>query len=681
MSRPKTLTQIEFAPSYDSFEDSPMEDFLIPALNTSIRYERAAGYFSSAILAVLEEAFSDFAERGGKMRLVCSPILTPQDASTLERLSSEFLIDSLNRKLNNLQNDGLLDKPLELMAALISRGALTLKLAIPYDPSAGIFHQKLGVFTDQSGNQVAFHGSNNESVTGWMDMRNSENFNVFTSWRDDNDYQRVSENERRFEKMWADQYPGFDILDFSSALEFIDRRSTEDASLADIKGDVRAWYQESKRLAETGLEDGLYPYQRAVLEDWKNHDHEGIVCFATGAGKTRAAIAAINHWRSTFDKRVVVILVPTKRLQKQWLQELRSNPATKKADITLVGGDTPAERWQKALGAVTAYHRHQDDGITIAVNATAATEAFYSRVHWGGHILLVADEVHNLGAPGYVDLLGKISGGAVLGLSATPNRYNDDENAIVREVFGEDLKPVVDIPYAQELGVLVPYRYRFEVVTLSDEEESRYRRLSQLIGKASSEVKQSGSQVDESRLQVLRSQRANVLKNAEMKTSAAAAVIRREYRAGQSWLVFCNDTDQLTDLKSAIADLAPLDFHGGMEGDVDATLRLFEREGGILLSIHMMDEGIDIPSINHCLLVASSQNTRQFIQRRGRVLRADRVNPKGVAEIWDLLVVDDAGKAYVSAEVARAMEFGSMALNQSIVHDLKKRSAADAVIQ
>jgi superfamily II DNA or RNA helicase len=130
----------------------------------------------------------------------------------------------------------------------------------------------------------------------------------------------------------------------------------------------------------------------------------------------------------------------------------------------------------------------------------------------------------------------------------------------------------------------------------------------------------------------------------------------------------------LNDLKADLKDLKPLDYHGGSDGDMDETIELFEKEGGILLSINMFNEGVDIPSIDHALIIASSQNKRQFIQRRGRVLRFNKERSKGVAEIWDLIIVDEEGKAFVDSELARAIEFGRMAINHSIVDDLGKLS-------
>jgi superfamily II DNA or RNA helicase len=667
------LKLISFKKTYDSYEDFPIDDFFVPSLNSSNLYQRAVGYFSSAILSVIPEAFTNFAERGGKIELICSPILSFNDANILENINENNYLNDLNNSLNMIENDGLLKQPLDLLSALIKTGCLTIKFAIPYDTTSGIFHQKIGVFKDVEDNFVSFSGSNNESVSGWMELKNSESFSVYCSWRDLNDYERAEEIQLKFDRMWRNNYRGFDILDFTESLDFIQRRSTEDTDIAKLKSNVREWYQDRKKSRNLSNQFQLFPYQKEVISDWKQNNNRGIVCFATGAGKTITAISAIIDWRKGIDKRTILILVPSVRLQKQWLKEIRKFEDFKKFDILLAGGISKSENWQPGLRDITSFKRHENDGIVIAVMDTASKESFIDRVSWGNHLLVVADEVHNLGASSFHKLLSEINVGGILGLSATPNRYNDDENELVRKVFDRDLKPIVDIPYAQELGVLVQYRYRFETVQLSEDELESYKKLTKLIGMKS----QGNKELNSKELNLLIYQRANILKNAEAKTNIAESLIRREFIEGNSWIIFCNDKDQLENLREKIRDYSPLSYYQEMEGDPDQTLKLFEREGGILLAIQMMDEGVDIPSIDRCLILASSQNTRQYIQRRGRVLRVNRETPKGVAEIWDILVIDSNGKSFNDAEIVRAMEFARMAINHSIVHDLSKISQSD----
>ena len=666
-----SLRDIQFKPTYDSYVDSPILDFLLPALNSSNLYQRAVGYFSSALLSLIPEAFSNFADKGGKIQLICSPSLSYTDANSLNEIAEESLYRSLNRSINLIEDDGLLKQPLDLMAALIRIDCLSLKFAIPYDPDAGMFHQKIGCFSDTDLNLVSFKGSNNESISGWMELRNSEEFDVFTSWSEQSESQRAHDTKLRFEKMWNNNYPGFDIRDFRESLDFIERRSNLDLDLTTVKEQVRNWYQQHDRRLKNDDPLKLYTYQEEVLANWVKENHKGIVCFATGAGKTRTALGAIQLWKSSKVQNSALILVPSIRLQKQWYDEIKNLDIFNNTEVLLVGGQSPGSIWQKALSSFSGTKESPVDQLILAVMDSAAGDAFIDRVQWGNHLLLIADEVHNLGAPGFIELLKSINVGAILGLSATPNRYNDDENQIVRQVFGNDLKPIVDIPFAQDLGVLVQYRYRFETCKLSEDEIDKYNDLTRKVGIALGN-KSDISEFKDSRLQLLLIERAKILKKAESKTTAAVNLLRREFKSGDSWLVFCNDTSQLEEVKELISDLRPLTYHQAMHGDPDNTLKLFEESGGILLAIQMLDEGVDIPSIDHCLLIASSQNKRQFIQRRGRVLRANRKYNKGVAEIWDLIVVDEEGYAYTQAEIDRSIEFGQMALNINVINELNK---------
>jgi superfamily II DNA or RNA helicase len=205
---------------------------------------------------------------------------------------------------------------------------------------------------------------------------------------------------------------------------------------------------------------------------------------------------------------------------------------------------------------------------------------------------------------------------------------------------------------------------------LTEDEIETYQEFTRIIGRVSGNA----NPEDAGRMHIAQSQRANVLKNARAKLGVAAKIIRREYVPGSTWLIFCNDQSQLNSLKELIQDLQPLDVHVGMEGDADETIKLFETKGGILLSIHMFDEGVDIPSIDHCLILASSQSKREFIQRRGRVLRVNKNGIKGLAEIWDLIVVESDGIAFLDSEADRALDFARLALNRSIVGDLEKIS-------
>lgn len=93
------------------------------------------------------------------------------------------------------------------------------------------------------------------------------------------------------------------------------------------------------------------------------------------------------------------------------------------------------------------------------------------------------------------------------------------------------------------------------------------------------------------------------------------------------------------------------------------------------MSIRCLDEGVDIPNVSHALILASSQNPRQFIQRRGRVLR--RAPGKRLATVHDVIVVPVSAEnepeqtSLLRSELLRAIEFADHAINKGAGAELR----------
>jgi superfamily II DNA or RNA helicase len=219
---------------------------------------------------------------------------------------------------------------------------------------------------------------------------------------------------------------------------------------------------------------------------------------------------------------------------------------------------------------------------------------------------------------------------------------------------------------------LVPYEYHPDVVSLSDSEIEAWNRLSREISIAIGKDKtglDSSTRSDQIKLLMIR--RARIAKKASGKEIAAQRLLRQHYRSGQRWLVYCEDGDQLRNVLRQTREWASevMEYHSAMAGDSKATLKWFQDQGGILIAIACLDEGVNIPSISHALILASSQNPRQFIQRRGRILR--RFPGKRVAVIHDVLVapenVDDepTQRSLMRSELRRAVEFADTSVNPS----------------
>lgn len=664
------LKDFEFKSEYNTGADNPIFEFLMPALERSKNYDRAVGFFSSGILSVIPQAFSSFAEKGGRMRLVCSPVLSPDDADVLLNLKNhKDAIRELSSQIEVFDQPSLLKEPLDLFVALIRNNILELKFAIPYS-QLGIHHQKMGVFVDDNGFSLSFHGSNNESLFGWLQGLNYEEFLVFRDWHDDSEAERVKRAKFSFEALWNDETPGVDVVNVFDGLNFIERRKNIDLDFETVKDKVKTWVKDwhPSRRSKTELRG----YQKEVLSNWESRGNTGIISFATGVGKTKTALEAMRRWLEK-NERTVLIVVPDVRLKNQWIQELTSSEYFSDETILEAGGGASRDIWMNLLGSYTSEHPITGERIVIAVQDTAITEGFLSRVNWSNNLLIIADEVHRLGEPTSENLLLRIKGLHNLGLSATPDRFLDPQGTErIRSVFGSDLEPKIDIARAISMEVLVPYVYKFCTVTLTEDEEDRYVKITQqiIITKANAKT-----DIDFKKIRDLEVLRAKIIKKANRKIPIVTDIIRSQFAPNQHWLIYCEDTEQVLALRDELRELRPLTYFQNSDGSHVETLRNFaQNEGGLIIAVQMLDEGIDIPALDHAFLIASSKNPRQYVQRRGRVLRRSTSKIKHIAHIWDVFAVGQDGKAIDKFEVNRGITFAKDAFNKSIISSLRQIS-------
>jgi superfamily II DNA or RNA helicase len=317
--------------------------------------------------------------------------------------------------------------------------------------------------------------------------------------------------------------------------------------------------------------------------------------------------------------------------------------------------------------------------ITLAMMPTAATDLFLAGVSENEDLLLVVDEVHQIGSPVNSRALN-IEAGRRLGLSATPQRYGDQEGTNrIMKYFGGIVPPPITLADAMKAGRLVPYQYFPHPISLNAYEADQWLDFTNRLKKeiARSDTGADGKKQLSERAKMLLIQRSRIAKKATAKVDLAVRTILKNYREGQSWLVYCEDSEQLVDVANAlrIAEVQTIEYHSNMLGDREATMQWFQKFGGILISIKCLDEGVDIPHVSHALILASSQNPRQFIQRRGRVLRT---HPgKNLAEIHDAIVrpvnsdQESEQIGLLRGELVRAIEFASGAMNKSAGAELR----------
>lgn len=661
------LSAREFDTEYRSLKDDPVGRFYIQCLRNSSFYRRAVGYFRSTVFAVVGPAIIEFARRGGKIQLICSPDLAQADVEQIA-LGYTRRTETLDQSLIS-QFDALLSDPRTALAArtlatLIALGTLEIKLAERVDRK-GIYHEKLGLFSDSLGNKLSFKGSSNETWSGWHNQGNFESIEVFCKWRGGLEAERVSRHERHFDTLWSETDPDVCVSPFPKSVDEYFRRFASQR------------LEELMDQAPTSISPRrvALPHQAAAITAWEERGKRGIFEHATGSGKTFTAILALRkHLAQGLPG---LILVPSTLLLEQWAKELADEFPD--AAMLLAGGGYNRWRLASRLRSMTAPDSSLGPRITLAMMPTASMPEFRDIVFPGEHLLLVADEVHQLGSARNSSIL-TLDAGARLGLSATPKRYGDpDGTAQLLAYFNGVVPPPITLQDAVQAGRLVPYEYHPHPINLTVSEAEEWLKVTRAIQLEIARQKD-GTERDRplnERSKMLLIKRSRIAKKAAAKIRLAVNVISTSYEEGHSWLVYCEDGGQLADVMIALREIGfqPIEYHSNMTGDRETTMEWFRNFGGILVSIKCLDEGVDIPAVSHALILASSQNPRQFIQRRGRVLR--KSPGKHLAVIHDAIVIPVSAEnepeqiSLLKAELLRSVEFAKHAINQMAGAELR----------
>lgn len=662
------LSQLLLETEYRSLKDDPVQRFYVPCLREASSYRRAVGYFRSSVFVVIGPAIVEFARRGGKIALICSPDLDEADVEQIEtgyRQRVERVTASLIQQFDALLADAKTAYAARVLATLIAVGSLEIKLAERRD-GKGIYHEKIGIFADSRGNAVSFKGSTNETWRGWHALGNFESIEVFCSWRGGLEQERVQRHANHFDTLWSEDDAHVAVMPVPPEFRDYVRRFAA-KRLTDFGDDLPS---------DTPSRRTPLPHQDNAIEAWVANGRRGVFEHATGSGKTFTSILALREHLDA--GKPALVLVPSQLLLEQWEKELIEELPN--AALSLAGGGH--DRWKstRRLESMTAPDGELGPRITLAIMDSAASDQFRKRVQGGDHLLIVADEVHRIGSPSNSRIL-EIEAGSRLGLSATPKRYGDPEGTRkIMDYFGPVIEPRITLADAVKAGRLVPYEYYPHPINLTATEAEEWRKQTQAIKQEIARQKTDGDgrKMLSERAKMMLIRRSRIAKKAAAKVSLAAQVLRENFEAGQSWLVYCEDSDQLGKVLDSLrgAGLSAVEYHSNMTGDREATMNWFRSFGGILVSIRCLDEGVDIPAVSHALILASSQNPRQFIQRRGRVLR--QAPGKALAVIHDAIVVpvdpeeDSEQLGLLKAELLRSVEFADNALNRMAGAELRE---------
>ena len=670
------LSHLSIKSSYSTSQDSMVDDFYSPCLANSVRYDRAVGYFSSAVFVLIHAALGQFIENQGQIRIICSPEMSNEDADAIksgDANTQEIIEKSLNSDLLDWNKTFENIAPSSLLRRLIESKIVDFRFAVPR-AGKGIYHPKVGLFLDDMGNSVSFNGSANETMRGWSDVGNHEYLDVFTSWTSYEASIRVENHKRLFEETWLGLTPGLKLYKPSELGQvFVPRKN--DLSLKECIDLVKLKMEKVGTFKNLDLEitsnlRKLGKHQEDVLENWKDADHKGIISFVTGGGKTLAAIRAAKYW---LDKgKPVIILVPSNILHSQWREELERELKPFGYVPILVGNDSKKSIWKPALQGVFGKNLKPEAALFLSTYQTAKKPEFLLNIQNTSDLLLIADEAHRLGAPDTKNIMESIPCPGRLALSATIKRYGDEEGTrALLEYFKKELEPKFDFTDAIQAGRLVPYEYEFTTAQLTDNEEDDFEQLTAQLVKS---LDWSGGQARSTTMsQHYARLRANIVKQASNKDDAALKLLF-EAKKNDRWLVYCNSIEHVNSIAEKLKEkgIFPMIYHSEMDSDRQSTLNYFEREGGILLSIKCLDEGVDIPKLDRALIIASSSNPREYVQRRGRALRVAKGKYK--AFIYDIIVTKLDGQPALLSDVSRAESLAKNANNlyaQTRLRELK----------
>lgn len=696
-----SLLDVNLKKEYRSPRDDIVNEFYIPLLKESILYKRSVGFFSSSSLLEISYGITNLINNSGKIQLIVSPNLSEEDIDAInkgyevrENVIERALLQYITEPTNYFEEERL-----NLLATLIAEEKLDIKIAFSLkNEKLGLYHEKLGLMYDKENNIIAFSGSMNETENAFIN--NYEIVDVFTSWKDRD---RVDLKAKAFDKLWDNEDSSAVVCEFpkvakekilSYKKENVDWDIDQKEFAQKIKEKIQSEKIEKLKSVTncpqipTGVK--LYDYQKEAIQEWKNNNYRGIFDMATGTGKTYTGLGAITQlYKDLKGKLAVIIVCPYQHLVDQWVEDILNfniNP--------IIGYSSSEQRdfKQRFKMAIMDYNLGVRNFFCfICTNGTFATEYIQNQINnIRGNLLLVVDEAHNFGATNLKKtLIPKFN--YRLALSATLERHGDEEGTqVLLNYFGKKCIEF-SLEEAIEKNFLTKYEYHPIVVYLTDDELERYHQLSKELSKCI--IKKNEKVKLTERGKVIAQKRSRVVAGAFNKTLALAKAIK-PFRKENHILVYCGATtideqdengddmrqiDAITELLGNELKMNVAQFTSKEDSNTRDMLKKKFFDGDylqVLVAIKCLDEGVNIPAIKTAFILASTTNPKEYIQRRGRVLR--RYPGKEFAIIYDFVTLprplDEAGnltfdeirceKSMVKNEINRMIEFKRLALNR-----------------
>jgi len=657
-----SFKDLELKRSYSSDIDDILCDFYIPVLRESIDYQRLSGFFSSTSLSVAASGIGGLIKNNGMMKLLISPKISKNDLDVIEKSSAnpgEFIESHMILDLEKLKNEFERDHVFAL-GWMLAKNKIEMRVAIVFDKygkmlnfeeieESGIFHQKVAIFKDLQGNTITFSGSVNESASGWLG--HIEEFKVFRSWNTSEiDY--LNSDIEKFNRFWENKSPRVKVIDLP---ESVKNKLVEIAPSDFEKRDLERWYKRKRERLS------LFGYQNQAIKSWIDNDMQGIFNMATGTGKTFTALGCLKYAIEVKQPLLAVITTPYSHLVQQWNRET-NRFGINYEKIIIADSKT---NWKNQLADTLRDLElgHINNCIVLTTHATFSSRDFIDIIQLAekskSNFILIADEVHGLGAE-------KRRNGLIpdyqmrLGLSATPSRFFDDIGTdTLLNYFG----PVVSYFSLEDAMIkanpttgktyLTPYEYYPIFLTLNDDEREEYIAKTRSIAIKVSKAKNSDEQKE--RLKNLFISRSRIIKNANSKFESLNQLLIDLGPSINSTIIYCEDKGQMNKVIEITNELNIISHRFTMEeGTVpqkkynglsqrDFLLDNFSKGiYQVLVAKKCLDEGVDVPSAKIAIIMASSTNPREYIQRIGRVIR--RFPNKNEAIIYDMIIAPSIGR-------------------------------------
>lgn len=631
-------------------EDNIADALITPALKCTKCYRRSVGFFSSGVFMTIMDGIVALARNHGCVQLIASPKLSEEDIDAISKgyeQRERIVQNSFKRDfLNELESWD--DMRLALLSELIARGILDIKVAV--SGTLGFYHDKLGILEDFDGNTVAFYGSANSTLSGYKN--NYEKIRVVRDWVP-GEADSVQDECEEFESLWNGTNKFVDVFNFKesaskSIFEVIERRK-ETAS--------------KKEPAPIVLRD----YQKEAIQSWEDNDFHGFYVMATGTGKTWTAIYAAKRMIEKHPA-MVVICAPYKHLVKQWADDVVK--AFPDAKIIMVSSENPSWEQQISQEIIRKAYNPKNQIIIISTIASFKMKRFMNAIKKSKEKkLLIVDEAHRFSdRPEVLQTEFQY----MLGLSATPFSGSSAQkgNELMTWFGGQ----VFSLPIEEALnrGFLVSYNYYPIYVQATEDEERLFNYHTQKIMSC---FKNNKCINPDLLVKSLRN-RLRVISMAEEKIQRINEIVGA-VKEKDHFVVYCGDGrlfDNNTgeELRHIQAIKRVLTSHGFKSSQFTAQENMHDRmqlvdafnkgEISALAAIRCLDEGINIPSIKSALILSSNDDYREFVQRRGRILRT--YPGKQSANIYDVIVLPSRDMMpWAKIEFRRFLEYARLADN------------------